>query len=892
MYPFATTNEQDFYNLMSVYLDATLRPLLRENDFAQEGWRIGPANPTAIAAGQASAEDIQLVFKGVVYNEMKGQMSDASYLYQILFQRHIIPTINDSGGDPTKMTDLTYEQLKEFHHHHYHPSNAKILTYGNLPLEKHLEVLNARLQEFGKITADKDIKVPITLNDGPRTVAVEGPVDPLVDPSMQYKTSTTWLAGDTADILQTFSLNIVASLLMDGYGSPLYRNLIEAGLGHDWSPNTGFDTSGKMGVFSIGLTGVKEANVPEVKKAINRTLQEVYEKGFDKSKVDGLLHQLELALRHKTAQFGLGVMQRLQPAWFNGVNPFDVLAWNKTISGFKKRFAEERYLENLLKRYFLNDKTMTFTMRPSTEYEKSLAIEESSRLARKIEDVVKASGGEEQAHQQLEHRELELLKVQEAAGDEDLSCLPTLRVADIPRKKEAKPIRDGAVGNVRLQWRETATNGLTYFRAVNILPSLPEELRMYIPLFTDAVMRVGTKDKSMEQLEDLIKLKTGGLAVAYHSSTSPLDVKRVSEGLIFAGYALDRNVGIMYELLRTLVHETHFDGPEAEAKIRELLQAAANGAVDGIAEAGSAYAQRYAEAGVTAQGRLNEETAGLTQVRLLARLASEASSKGLGEVIAKLKTIQRHALECSENLRVAITCGSESVAANEKELRKFLDHLPSSAGTGSDHGMAQSSSTYARKTLIPLPYQVHYTGLAIPTVNYTDPSGSSLQVLAQLLTHKHLHHEIREKGGAYGGGAYARSLSGSFGFYSYRDPNPQNTLKIMNKAGVWARDKAWTARDLEEAKLSVFQALDAPESASEEGMIRFLRGVDENMLQARRERLLNVSPTDVQMAAEKYLVHVAERGHMAVLGPKPEWAKQDNGWTVADVVSKELDTPA
>ena len=142
MYPFATTNAQDFKNLMSVYLDATLHPLLKHSDFVQEGWRIGPENPLAPTDEQAAKD---LIFKGVVYNEMKGQMSDAQYLFYIRFMEQIYPSLNNSGGDPAKMTDLTYDQLKAFHQAHYNPSNSKILTYGDQPVENHLEMLGERL---------------------------------------------------------------------------------------------------------------------------------------------------------------------------------------------------------------------------------------------------------------------------------------------------------------------------------------------------------------------------------------------------------------------------------------------------------------------------------------------------------------------------------------------------------------------------------------------------------------------------------------------------------------------------------------------------------------------------------------------------------------------------
>lgn len=647
-YPFATTNRQDFNNLMSVYLDATLHPLLKQSDFLQEGWRIGPVNPVAASSGNSVDEkDNKLVFKGVVYNEMKGQMSDASYLYYIKFQDHIFPAINNSGGDPQQMTNLTYEQLKNFHAEHYHPSNAKLFTYGDMPLADHLEEIGRQLEQFDSSVADKEIRVPIGLNDGPKYINVKGPTDPLVDKDMQYKTSTSWLMGDASNILETFSLGVLSSLLLDGYGSPLYRGLIEAGLGPDWSPNTGFDGSGKVGVFSVGLNGVKEADVPKVKDAIVSTLQEVRQTGFDKGKVDGLLHQLELSLKHKTAHFGMGLMQRLKPGWFNGVDPFDALAWEETVSAFKAKYAQDGYLESLLEKYLLNDKTLTFTMEPSVTYGDELAAEEASRLAGKIAEVTKSAGGEENSRKQLEAQELELLEVQEQARNQDLSCLPTVHVRDIPRQMEKKATRDAVVKDVKVQWREAPTNGLTYFRAINSFKGLPDELRMLIPLFTDSIMRLGTKDKTMEQLEDLIKLKTGGIRASYHSSTSPKDVQGYTEGMSFSGYALDRNVPAMYELLRTIILETDFDSAEAETKIRQLLQGDASGAVNAIANSGHSYARRFAEAGLTPQGRLNEQIGGLTQVRHTAALAARTPTEGLGDVISKLKTVQQFAISSS-----------------------------------------------------------------------------------------------------------------------------------------------------------------------------------------------------------------------------------------------------
>ena len=891
-YPFATTNKKDFNNLLSVYMDATLHPLLNKTDFVQEGWRIGPENPLAAAdpsSSEASSGGNKLVFKGVVYNEMKGQMSDASYLYYIKFQDHIFPAINNSGGDPQQMTNLTYEHLKDFHAKNYHPSNAKIFTYGDTPLSDHLQEIERQLEHFQKAKADQVIKLPIDLKTGgPRYITVKGPTDPLVEKDMQYKTSTSWLMGDSSNIVETFSLGLMSSLLLDGYGSPLYRALIEAGLGPDFSPNTGYDTAGKIGIFSVGLNGVKKDDVGKVKEAIHTTLSDMYSQGFDKSKIDGLLHQLELALKHKTSKFGMGLMHRLQPGWFNGVDPFDALAWDETVAAFKKRFAKPRYLESLLEKYLLNDHTLTFTMEPSETFGDELATEESTRLAEKILEVTRQAGSEVEAQKELTARELELLKVQETAREQDLSSLPTVHVRDIPRQMEKKVIRDSEVAGIKVQWRETSTNGLTYFNAINVLEGLPEELRILVPLFTDSIMRLGTKQNTMEELEDLIKLKTGGIRTSYHSSVSPTDTKVCKEGFSFSGYALDRNIAAMFELLRTILQETNFDGPEAESKIRQLLQGDASGALNAIASSGHSYARRFAEAGLTSQGLFSEQTGGLTQVHHTALLASRTASQGMEDVISKLKAIQSFVISNSSSFRAALTCGSESTADNETALTNFMASLPSSSTIPLSLGLSKGL-TYPSKTFFPLPYQVYYSALSLPTVPYGHASGAPLQILSQLLTHKHLHHEIREKGGAYGGGAYARSLSGLFGFYSYRDPNPQNSIEIMRNAGRWARDREWTDRDLEEAKLSVFQGVDAPESVNQEGMTKFLSGIDENMEQVKREQLLDVTKEQVREVAQKYLVEGMNSASLAVLGERKEWVKDSDGWDIRtlDMASPE-----
>src|SRR5262249_49954891 len=160
--------------------------------------------------------------------------------------------------------------------------------------------------------------------------------------------------GDTSDILESFSLAMISSLLMDGYGSPLYKGLIEAGFGTDWSPNSGYDSSGKLGIYSIGLSGLRESDVPKLKSRVQEILRTVRQIGFQKSKIDGYLHQLEISLKHKTSNFGMSLLQRIKPMWFSGIDPFESLAWNSTISAFENAvLAKEDFLEGLVEKYLL-----------------------------------------------------------------------------------------------------------------------------------------------------------------------------------------------------------------------------------------------------------------------------------------------------------------------------------------------------------------------------------------------------------------------------------------------------------------------------------------------------------------------------------------------------------
>ncbi|KPI45555.1 Mitochondrial presequence protease [Cyphellophora attinorum] len=869
-YPFATTNAKDYRNLSEVYLDATFRPLLKRTDFLQEGWRLGPEDPRA----KATADNV--IFKGVVYNEMKGQMSDASYLFYVRFREHLFPSLENSGGDPEKMTDLSYESLVKFSRQNYHPSNAKLFSYGNFPLAPRLETADGVLSKFDKRQATQEVKPPIDLSQGPLHFKTVGPLDSMQPTDRQVKASITWLGCEPADIVESFAISIMSSLLMNGYGSPLYQGLIESGLGTNFSPNTGYDSAAKVGTLTIGLDGMSAEDASSLKDRIQTTLREKAHEAFAPHKIEGYMHQLELALKHKTAGFGMSLLEKTVPSWFNGVDPFKSLTWNEVVDSFKQRLQQEGYLYSLVEKYLLNDKCMSFMMAPQETYNADLIAREELRRQSILQELVFDSSNPEAALLKLGQQELKLLNEQETAQSSNIETLPTLRVSDIPRTTESKPRYHASIGKVDTLWRETSTNGITYFSAKHVLRNVADELRLLFPLFSESLMRLGTKHKSVGDIEAEILLRTGGISISPFASPDPHEDDLVHEGFSLDGYALDHNVPAMFDLMRSVLLEVDFDSPTAKKAIQELLESKTSGALDGVAESGNSFAVTSAASALSRRGILQDQLSGLTQIEATAQMLeqSRADPASLETVIDKLKKIQSIAISNTADLSLRVVCEPTAVSVNTRHIESFLSQLPSSPLPLSS--IVGSNTFLSRRAFFDLPFQVSYAGTCLKTVPYSSPDKAPLMILGQLLTHNFMHPEIREKGGAYGGSASASPISSLFTMSSYRDPNPRNTLSVFERAGSYARDKAWTSRELEESKLGLFQHIDAPTSVSGDGSKEFVFGITEEMEQRTRERLLDTTKDDIQRVAQQYLVDLpADQRSICLLGEQKEWIGQD-----------------
>ena len=310
-----------------------------------------------------------------------------------------------SGGDPPIITELTLDQLRAFHRKHYHPSNSRIITYGDLDVLENLEFLSERLKGYEKM--DKlFIKDSLKLFDAPKRIEVEGPLDTMSDAEKQNKIIVSLLTNKAMDVQESFHMSILSFLLTNGPASPFYKALIDSNIGSDYSSGTGYNNSAFYSFFSVGLQGVSEADLLVVEREIEAVLQNALKTPFPQSRIDAVVHLLELSQKHKTANFGLSMIQSLAGSWMRGADPFRVLKIDDRIAEFKRRLKEGNLFENLIQKYLLNNAhKLVFIMKPSASFNEKLGKKEQEILLNAME----LKGSKEKFYE----KGVELLKKQE-----------------------------------------------------------------------------------------------------------------------------------------------------------------------------------------------------------------------------------------------------------------------------------------------------------------------------------------------------------------------------------------------------------------------------------------------------------------------------------------------
>ncbi|XP_053507723.1 presequence protease, mitochondrial isoform X1 [Ictalurus furcatus] len=885
MYPFSTQNAKDFQNLLSVYLDAVFFPCLRELDFWQEGWRLENEHPTDPSS--------TLMFKGVVFNEMKGAFSDNERVFAQHLQNKLLPDHTYSvvsGGEPLAIPDLTWEQLKYFHATHYHPSNARFFTYGDMPLEQHLkQIQEEALCKFQR--TETNTAVPAQSRwDVPREAHVTCSPDALApDAAKQNTLCVSYLLGDITDTFEAFTLSFLSSLMISGPNSPFYKTLIERKIGTDFSSVVGYDGSTREASFSIGLQGIAEEDMENIKQVISQTIDEIIEAGFEEERIEALLHKIEVQMKHQSTNFGLALVSYLASCWNHDGDPVQLLKISENVSRFRQCLQNNpHYLQDKVQHYFKdNTHRLILSMSPDAQYMEKRNKAEQEKLQQKVQALTDAD------YKDIYEKGLQLLS--EHSKTHDTSCLPALKVSDIEPTIPHTSVQMGTAGGVPVQYCEQPTNGMVYFRAMCNLNTLPEDLKIYVPLFCNIITKLGCGKLDYRQQAQKMELKTGGMSVTPQAISGTADLDMYEQGIFLTSCCLERNLADMFHLWSDIFNCPHFDDEE---RLRVLVMMSAQELSNGISYSGHIYAMTRAGRSLTPTADLYETFTGMDQVRFMKRIAEMPD---LTSVLRKLPRIKRHLLN-PDNMRCAINSTPQKMADAAGELERFVYSIASNkkerksvraviaerpldpqAPAGSVASCNLVSEAHFKpcqmKTYFEFPFPVYFVSECVRTVPLTHEDYASLCILGRMMTAKFLHAEIREKGGAYGGGAKIGG-DGLFAFYSYRDPNCSQTLEVFRSGVEWAQDGRFTQQDVDEAKLSIFSTVDTPVAPSDKGLGLFMNGITDEMKQAHRERLFAVTHKSLIAVANRYLGIGQRTCGVAVLGPRNESIKKDPSWIV------------
>lgn len=838
-YPFSTQNETDYKNLMSVYLDAVFKPQLKELDFRQEGWRL-------------EHEDINnskspIIFKGVVFNEMKGALSENQRIFGESLLNNILPSHTYgviSGGDPLEIPNLTYEKLKEFHSQYYHPSNARFYSYGNFPLIDHLKYINKTyLRNYKKVSQSYSsmTKVPSEKRwTSEQKKHIIGRVDNMAaNPEKQSTLAIGHLCSDINDIQESFTLQVLSELLISGPNSAFYKTLVEPNIGSGFSQVTGYDPQIKDTLFAVGLQGLNTKDFDWVVDTFNKTVDKVIEEGFEQTNIDGILHRIELNVKHQSTDFGLSLLFGITSLWNHDGNIVDSMRVNDQMSKFKNELSKNpRFLQDKVVKYLKNNPhRLVLSMSPDPNYDKNKNEQEQELLKSKLSNLTPEM-------KEKVYKDGILLR-EEQEKQQDLNCLPTLKVTDLKKAIDKDELNHVKYSGVPLQVCVQPTNCLTYFRGIINTSTLSDDLKTLLPLFCSVATRMGTKLHDYRAMDQLVQLKTGGLSFSSHIVETIKDCSKFEEGVLFSSYCLDQNSSNMFSLWEELFNLVIFDDLQ---RFETLLKSNAANLVSTIADSGHMYALSASASLVNPCSLKKEQFGGLTHVSNLCKLVQSAQ---FGQTMEKLKEIANQILN-KKHLRLAVNLSKDNQNKILTDIESFVNSLKQTADKSSI--TSHDPSTFKQKVgihhMMQLP--VSYTGKSITSVPYAHEDFAKLRILCQLLSSKYLLPMVREKGGAYGAGANINS-AGVLSFYSYRDPNPTLTFETFDASVDWISKKEFKEQDVAEAKLRNFQAIDAPIPPGARGARKFVYGIDDEEFQQHRLQLMAVTQEDIIKVAEKYL---------------------------------------
>ncbi len=848
-YPFASQNKKDFYNLLDVYLDASFFPQLEYLDFLQEGHRL--------EFTEMENPESELVYKGVVFNEMKGAMSSiGSVLYQEL-TKALFPTItyhNNSGGDPKDIPDLTHEQLVNFHKKHYHPSNSVFMTYGNMDPLEHQKVFEEKaLSKFDYQDFDFSVQDEVRYTE-PQSFTATYPL-PADEPlEKQSHVINSWLLHTIMDANELMRARILSSVLVDNASSPLRLALESSDLGAAPSMFCGLEEGTREAFFSCGLEGANGEDTDKINQLITDTLVNVRDNGVPQESIEAALHQLELASREISGDrypYGLRLIVDTLTPVLHGGEAYDTLSFDESLKQMREEIQDRNFVPNLIDRLLLNNThKVMLTVNPSHTLADELVANEKARLANIQANLTEAETAKIIA-------DAKALQARQSQVDDD-SILPIVTREDIPEKLIFPELDYSHKG---LVLGTPTTNGMTYQSIVVDLPKLTEEEMEMLPFLDAFITEMGAGDQTYLDQQARISAVTGGVSARTMYQPYGGDIRGF---WVLSGKALLENSEKLGQLLHDILFSARFDEVK---RMQEIMSQIKLGREQGIVSNGHTYAMGVASQNIGLISQLDQRLSGMQSIKDFrvteSTLKDDAKCREFGEKLSALLVKLRNS-----PYEIIVLNDSEEI---EKVGQSFAAVMAHTVSEDVELFKAPFGDKSAEKVNLgwAINAPVFYCAKSYETVTRDHEDSPAFQVLTGFLRNGYLHRAIREQGGAYGGGANYNAASGAFSFFSYRDPRLKETLADFDASINWLLENEHDEKQLEEAILGVISGIDRPKApASEYGDRYFMAKYDRTPedVESYRAAVLKVTIDDLKRIGREYLSNPDT--HTAVLGPK------------------------
>ena len=849
VYPVASCNDQDFKNLMDVYLDAVFNPNITkyEEIFKQEGWHY-----------ELTGKDDELKINGVVYNEMKGAYSSpdevlSSQIYRSLFPDNTYS--KDSGGNPEYIPKLTYEAYLDFYHKYYHPSNSYIYLYGDMDVVERLEWLDKEylsLYDYKKVNSE--------INKQPafdEIKNVEAQYSITMDDSQENKTYLSYnrVVGDSLDEMLYQAFDVLDYALVSSPGAPVKQALIDAGIGDDVYGS--YDAGILQPVFSFVAKNANASQADEFESIIENTLKEIVKTGINKEALLAGINSSEFKFREADfGQFPKGLLFGLNclDSWlFDDMKPFIHLECLGTFAKLRKA-VDTDYFEKLIQEYLLdNTHGSSVTVKPK----RGLGNEREEALAKELSDY-KASLSDEEIKKLIEDTEHLKKYQEEPSSDEDLRKLPMLTRADM--KKNAMPFSniEDELLDVKVVRHDIESNGIDYISFLFDAGDFAQSELGYLGFFTNALGLVSTEKYSYTDLANATNIYTGGISTGTASHPDIKDRNNFVFKFEVKLKVLEKNLDKALELMEQMLLTSDFTDTkrlgELVAQIKARLQA-------NLSSSGHLVAAMRSMSSFSRYALYQDELKGIAFYRSICHIEKELSESPKS-VSDKLAAIAKK-LFARNRMLISFTGNNEAYGNAKPSLEKVIAGFDKMSVVGNQAEVHFNTAKEAFIDASQIQYVAKTGDFICEGYEYT----GALRLLRIILSYDYLWINVRVKGGAYGCmNTFLRS--GESYFVSYRDPNLSDTLDVYDRIPEYIKSFSPDERDMTKYIIGTFSALDTPmnpEAKGSRSLSAYLEGITYEQIQKERNEILNAQPEDIRRLAD-LVEAVLKKDSICVIG--------------------------